>query len=67
MPDISLCANSSTCPLARTCYRAEESGTKPSGERQSWMFCEWRETNGGGACCAAYDHVASAISEEVTQ
>jgi hypothetical protein len=36
MPDISMCMNSEHCPLAYNCYRAEESGTKPS-ERQSWM------------------------------
>ena len=35
MPDITMCLNE-TCPAAWRCYRSEKSGTKLSGERQSW-------------------------------
>ena len=37
MPDISMC-DSTTCPLAKTCYRNEKSGTKPSEFRQAYFF-----------------------------
>jgi len=36
MPDISMCANE-TCPRRQGCYRHEDSGTKPSEHRQSYM------------------------------
>jgi hypothetical protein len=36
MPDISMCS-SETCPSRTTCYRNEDSGTKPSEYRQSYM------------------------------
>tara|TARA_R110000782_G_scaffold121760_2_gene212846 strand:- start:76 stop:288 length:213 start_codon:yes stop_codon:yes gene_type:complete len=37
MPDISMCG-SATCPLAKTCYRNELSGTKPNEFRQSYFY-----------------------------
>ena len=37
MPDITMC-NSDTCPLAKTCYRNERSGTKPSEYRQAYYL-----------------------------
>ena len=37
MPDISMC-DSTTCTLANTCYRNEQSGTKPSEYRQAYFF-----------------------------
>ena len=37
MPDISMCA-SVTCPLAKTCYRNGQSGTKPSEFRQAYFL-----------------------------
>lgn len=36
MPDITMC-KSQICPRRFTCYRSEESGTKPSEYRQSWF------------------------------
>lgn len=37
MPDISMCAHQ-TCGKRTTCYRHEESGTKPCEWRQSYML-----------------------------
>jgi hypothetical protein len=37
MPDISMC-ESDTCPKSKTCYRHEDSGTKPSEFRQSYFI-----------------------------
>jgi hypothetical protein len=51
MPDISMCANSAECPMRKNCYRAEESGTKPSEFRQSWMQFQWfTDVNGFPDC-----------------
>ena len=37
MPDITMCGSDS-CPYRETCYRNEESGTKPSEFRQSFFM-----------------------------
>lgn len=50
MPDISLCANSNTCPLNSTCYRATESRTKPSELRQAWMSFTYIEHDRYTSC-----------------
>ena len=36
-PDIAMCSTGGECAIATKCYRSEWSGTKPSGDRQSWM------------------------------
>lgn len=46
MPDITMCA-SLTCKKRKTCYRHEESGTKPSRLWQTYANFEPDET---GAC-----------------
>lgn len=40
MPDISMCG-SFACPLASSCYRSPQSGTKPSEFRQAWAIFGW--------------------------
>lgn len=45
MPDITMCA-SETCNHRKTCYRNQESGTKP-GQRQSWFLVD---PNTEGVC-----------------
>lgn len=37
MPDITMC-DSETCKVRKTCYRNQDSGTKPSAFRQSWFM-----------------------------
>jgi hypothetical protein len=39
MPDITMCVNQN-CPLSKTCYRHEDSGTI-SDIRQSWTDFKW--------------------------
>jgi hypothetical protein len=46
MPDIAMCMQGD-CPRSKTCYRHEDSGTKPNDHRQSYFLggdpanCEW--------------------------
>jgi hypothetical protein len=67
MPDITMCAGSGDCPLACQCYRAEESGTKPS-ERQSWShFAPVRvPVHGDWTCMHFWGASASQTTEPPT-
>ena len=51
MPDISMCA-STECLCRATCLRNEESGTKPSETRQSWM--DFDKQRDGRLRCGSY-------------
>lgn len=54
MPDISMCSNSTECPLRFKCGRAPESGTKPSEFRQAWMAFQWNDDATDLPSCASF-------------
>lgn len=53
MPDISMCDNKQ-CPLAKDCYRSPKSGTKPNGDRQSWLLGISPQTDASGKTTCDY-------------
>jgi hypothetical protein len=52
MPDISMCPTTQ-CPLAKTCKRSPESGTKPDKYGQTWVFYQ-PTVEGDTVKCEAY-------------